>query len=136
VGLPVVACNPDSLTSQEILHLPKPSPTTSILSAPSVPTPPYLNNRFKRKFSPANINSETNTLDKRGELFNNLDPMNRYGSNNRNCGNTIDSYKNEFNHCNISIPDEKHQILEWISPFASRERHQAIRDSRVGKVGD
>ena len=62
--------------------------------------------------------------------------MNRYGNNNRNCGNTIDSYNNEFNHCNISIPDERRQILEWISPFASRERHQAVRDSRVEKVGD
>ena len=56
-----------------------------------------------------------------------------YGNNNRNCGN---SGNIEFNQCNISIPDEKRQILEWISPFASRERHQAVRDSRVEKVGD
>ena len=56
-----------------------------------------------------------------------------YGNNNRNCGN---SNNIEFNQCNISIPDEKRQILEWISPFASRERHQAVRDSRVEKVGD
>ena len=56
-----------------------------------------------------------------------------YGNNNRDCGNTTN---NEFNQCNISIPDEKRQVLEWISPFASRERHQAVRDSRVEKVGD
>ena len=43
-----------------------------------------------------------------------------YGDNNRNSGNTTNSY-NEFNQCNISIPDEKRQILEWISPFATRE---------------
>ena len=54
-----------------------------------------------------------------------------YGNNNRYCGNTT-----SYNQCNISIPDEKRQILEWISPFASRERHQAVRDSRVEKVGD
>jgi len=56
-----------------------------------------------------------------------------YGNDNRNCGNTGNI---EYNQCNISIPDEKRQILEWISPFASRERHQAVRDSRVEKVGD
>ena len=54
-----------------------------------------------------------------------------YGNNNHDCGNT-----NNFNGCNISISDEKRQVLEWISLLASRERHQAVRDSRVGGVGD
>jgi len=53
----------------------------------------------------------------------------------RGCGNTINSH-NQFHGCNISISDEKSQILEWISPFSSRERHQAVRNSRVEKVGD
>ena len=51
---------------------------------------------------------------------------------NDNCENTTN---NESNQCKISVPDEKRQILEWISPFASRERHQAVRDSRVEQVG-
>ena len=46
--------------------------------------------------------------------------------NSRDCGNTT----------NISISDEKRQVLEWISPVASRERHQAVRISRVREVGD
>ena len=54
-----------------------------------------------------------------------------YGNNNYYCGNTT-----SYNQCNISMPNEKRQILEWISPFASRERHQAVRDSRMEKVGD
>ena len=55
----------------------------------------------------------------------------RYGNNNRDCGNSYN-----FDQCNISIPDEKRQVLEWISPLASRERHQAVRDTRVEEVGD
>ena len=41
-----------------------------------------------------------------------------------------------WNNCNISVSDEKRQILEWLSPLASRERHQAVRDSRADGVGD
>ena len=60
-----------------------------------------------------------------------------YGDYNIDCGNITDSYNNiELNECNISISDEKRQVLEWISPLASRERHQAVRDSRVEGVGD
>ena len=51
-------------------------------------------------------------------------------------GNITNSYNSEFNMCNISIPDEKRQVLEWLSPLASRERHQAVRDSRVEGVGE
>jgi len=56
-----------------------------------------------------------------------------YGSNNRDSGNTNNI---EYNQCNFSTLDEKRPILEWISPFASRERHQVVRNSRVEKVGD
>ena len=58
---------------------------------------------------------------------------NRVISINNNCGNVTDSYKNVWN---ISVSDEKRQILEWLSPLASRERHQAVRDSRADGVGD
>ena len=43
---------------------------------------------------------------------------------NSNIGNVIDSYKNVWNNCEISVPDEKRQILEWLSPLAPRERHR------------
>ena len=60
-----------------------------------------------------------------------------FGDRNSNCGNIANSFNDiELNECNISIPDEKRQVLEWISSLASRERHQAVRDSRVEGVGD
>jgi len=53
----------------------------------------------------------------------------------RDSGNAINSHNNnEFKGCNISVSDEKRQVLEWISPLASRERHQAARDTLVGGV--
>jgi len=55
---------------------------------------------------------------------------------NQNVGNVTDSYKNVWNNCEISVSDEKRQILEWLSPMAPRERHQAVRDGRMEGVGD
>ena len=52
---------------------------------------------------------------------------------NRNVGNVTDSYNNVWNNCEIL--DEKRQILEWLSPMAPRERHQAVSDGRVDGVG-
>ena len=34
------------------------------------------------------------------------------------------------------MSDEKRQILEWLSPMAPRERHQAVREGRVDGVGN
>ena len=53
---------------------------------------------------------------------------------NQNVGNVTESYKNVWNNCQIS--DEKRQILEWLSPMAARERHQAVREGRVAGVGN
>jgi len=52
---------------------------------------------------------------------------------NQNVGNVTDSYNNVWNNCQIS--DEKRHILEWLSPIAPRERHQAVRDGRMDGVG-
>ena len=91
---------------------------------------------LKRKISAADFGVGTDTPDKRSRVVPGSSGV-TYGDSNRNCGNTIDSYNNiAFNRCNISIPDEKRQVLEWLSPLASRERHQAVRDSRVEGVGD
>jgi len=51
---------------------------------------------------------------------------------NQNVGNVTDSYKNVWN---ISVSDEKPRILEWLSPMAARERHQAVRERRMDGVG-
>ena len=55
---------------------------------------------------------------------------------NQNVGNVTDSYKNVWNNCEISVWDEKRQILDWLSPMAPRERHQAVRERRVEGVGN
>ena len=55
---------------------------------------------------------------------------------NQNVGNVTDSYKNVLNNCEISVSDEKRQILEWLSPMAPRERHQAVREGRMDGVGN
>ena len=34
------------------------------------------------------------------------------------------------------MSDEKRQILDWLSPMAPRERHQALREGRVDGVGN
>ena len=61
---------------------------------------------------------------------------NRVISINNNCGNVTENNNNVWNNCNISVSDEKRRVLEWLSPLASRERHQAVRDSRADGVGD
>ena len=33
------------------------------------------------------------------------------------------------------MSDEKRQIMEWLSPLAPRERHQAISDGRMDGIG-
>jgi len=55
---------------------------------------------------------------------------------NRNVGNVTDSYKNVWNNCEISVLDEKRQILEWLSPLAPRERHRAVSEGRMDGIGD
>jgi len=55
---------------------------------------------------------------------------------NQNVGTVTQSYNNVWNNCEILMADEKRQILEWLSPMAPRERHQAVRDGRVDGVGN
>ena len=54
---------------------------------------------------------------------------------NQNVGNVTASHNNVWNNCEISVSDEKRQILEWLSPMEPRERHQAVREGRVDGVG-
>ena len=55
---------------------------------------------------------------------------------NSNLGNVTDSYKNVWNNCEISVSDERRQVLEWLSPLAPRERHRVVSDGRMDGVGD
>ena len=54
---------------------------------------------------------------------------------NRNIGNVKDSYNKVWNNYEVSVSDEKRQILERLSPMAPRERHQAVREGRMDGVG-
>ena len=54
---------------------------------------------------------------------------------NQNVGNVTDSHNNVWNNYEISVSGEKRQILEWLSPMAPRERHQAVSEDRVDGVG-
>ena len=55
---------------------------------------------------------------------------------NTNVGNATDSYKNVWNNCEISVSDERRQILEWLSPLAPRERHRAVSEGRIDGISD
>lgn len=54
----------------------------------------------------------------------------------RGCGNVIDSNNTETNNYSIYVSDERQQVLEWLSPLTSRERHRNVRDARMDGVGD
>ena len=60
---------------------------------------------------------------------------------NENIRDVTDSFNvtgsfNVWSNYEISVGDDKRQILEWLSPMAPRERHQAVCDGRVDGVGD
>ena len=46
-----------------------------------------------------------------------------------NSGNVTNSF-------NVWNNSDKREILEWLSPLAPRERHQAVRERRVEGVGE
>jgi len=53
------------------------------------------------------------------------------GDNNDRCGNIIGSFNNTF-----YKSDEDAQIMRWLSPLEPNNRHQSVRTSRFGGVGD
>ena len=53
-------------------------------------------------------------------------------NNSRGCGNINNTETNY----SIYLSDERQQILEWLSPLTSRERHQDVCDARMDEVGD
>ncbi|RPB00746.1 hypothetical protein L873DRAFT_1788696 [Choiromyces venosus 120613-1] len=57
------------------------------------------------------------------------------GNNNQNCNNVTASY-NTYNGCQLSVSDERGQVVQWLSPLAPKERHRVISVDRVDGVGD
>ena len=55
----------------------------------------------------------------------------QFGDNNANCGNTIGSYNKT-----VYKSDEDPQIMRWLSPLESSNRHQGVRTDRFDGVGD
>ena len=81
---------------------------------------------FVTKF-PHNPNSSsynTNSFNTTGSLNNNTDSLN----NNNHCFNT--------NNTNITVADDKTEILTWLSPLDPRLRHSDLESRRVQTVGD
>jgi len=54
--------------------------------------------------------------------------------NNTNSFNTTSIFHNVWNH--YTIPDERPQILTWLSPLQPKLRHEGIQVSRVENVGE
>jgi len=46
------------------------------------------------------------------------------------------SFNNVYNVNNFSLPDERAEIVAWLSPLEPRVRHEDIRAHRVKHVGD
>ena len=68
--------------------------------------------------------SNNNSFNTTGSLNYNTDSLN----NNKHCFNT--------NNTNITVTDDRSEILTWLSPLEPRLRHSDIGSRRVGNVGD
>ena len=54
-----------------------------------------------------------------------------FGNSNVNCGNTDNSH-----HTTIYKSDKDAKIMRWLSPLEPNNRHQGVRDDRLGGIGD
>ena len=52
-------------------------------------------------------------------------------NNNKDCFNTITS-----NVSNITVTNDRSEILTWLSPLEPNKRHEGLKERRVEKVGD
>jgi len=59
----------------------------------------------------------------------------KFGDNNSGAGNISDSFNNN-NTFIVNSADEKSELLQWLSPLASQDRHQDVRAGRFDGVGD
>lgn len=131
-GSPI--CN---LDVARVSSFPEWTPRDISLSLTVLRYPPFLcvTRGSKGGAFATNFNCKVDTMAK----MNLLEPENSCVTYNHcnNTGNTTNSHnKTEFHRYNISVSDERPQVLEWLSPSASRERHQTVRETRVDGVGD
>jgi len=54
-----------------------------------------------------------------------------FGDCDANCGNITDSFNTT-----VYKPDEHSKIMRWLSPLEPNNRHQGVRTSRFGGIGD
>ena len=59
--------------------------------------------------------------------------MSQYTINDSNCFNNTNSF-NMLNIC--AIPDDRAQLLTWLSPLEPRLRHRDVQERRVDNVGN
>lgn len=71
----------------------------------------------------------SNSFNTIGSLNHNTSSLN----NNNNCFNTNTNYGNV---ANITVTDDRPEILTWLSPLEPRLRHYNIQTRRVDNVGD
>ena len=55
-------------------------------------------------------------------------------NNSHDCGNTTNSFYNVCKNCGAT--DDRSQILTWLSPSESREKHFEVQERRIDDVGD
>jgi len=65
----------------------------------------------------------------------NTDSFNTTGSLNHNT-NCLNNNKHSFNTTNITVTDDRAEILTWLSPLEPRLRHSDLESRRVRNVGD
>ena len=69
-----------------------------------------------------------------GPVTGNINYFNTTGSQNRDA-NSFNNNSHSFNTTNISVTDDKAEILTWLSPLEPRLRHSDLESRRVANVG-
>ena len=105
-------------------------------STASLQSPPFpsFGSQFQQNILAINSSRKLDILDEMNSAVRQNSSVTY--NNSRGCGNVIDSNNTETNNYSIYVSDERQQVLEWLSPLTSRERHWDVRDARVDGVGD
>ena len=83
--------------------------------------------------------SQSTFSDSANSRYNTQSFNNTHSFNTAHSFNTTHSFNNNdivFNVKNIGVPDERSEILAWLSSLEPRIRHQDIRTRRVDSVGE
>ena len=97
----------------------------SFLQLPAIPSTDNFHYSFSTSFRTVKMSHPHHNTNS----FNNTNSLN-----NTNSFNATDSYNNVSNH--YTTPDNRPQILTWLSPLEPRLRHKDIQDGRIENVGE